>query len=323
MLTGNLLLHIETNCWLWWLLGSLLPLLLGIAIGYLLFSKYRRLAAELEAERNQLKGEVAEWEKKYMELKYQFEEADKERARLKISLQSCEADKSVLQFKLDKALAGEAGADTPGVALAATAAGAAGGLGSLFTSDNLQIIEGIGPKIEEILQAAGIKTWADLAKAEFDKLRQILDDAGPAYKIHNPATWPQQAQLAADGKWDELVALQKELDAGEDTGGPESPSKLEKMAVKLLGFSMSASDLKVVEGIGPKIEELLKDNGIRNWDELASTSVARLQEILAGAGDNFRLADPGTWPEQAALAAKGKWMELKALQDQLDGGKRV
>ena len=56
MLTGNLLLHIETNCWLWWLLGSLLPLLLGIAIGYLLFSKYRRLAAELEAERNQLKA---------------------------------------------------------------------------------------------------------------------------------------------------------------------------------------------------------------------------------------------------------------------------
>lgn len=321
MLTGNLLLHIETNCWLWWLLGSLLPLLLGIAIGYLLFSKYRRMAAELEAERNQLKGEVAEWEKNYMSLKYQLDECQKERDRMKISLQSCEADKAVLQFKLDHSH--DHDHDAPGIVVGAPvpAAKGAAGLGALFTNDKLQIIEGIGPKIEELLHASGINTWADLAKADFDRLRKILDDAGPSYRIHNPGTWGQQAALAAAGKWDELIALQRSLDAGEDTDGGESDSKLEKMAVKLLGFSMNPSDLKVVEGIGPKIEDLLKADGIHTWSELAAASTERIQAVLDAAGDNFRLANPGTWARQAAMAAAGEWVELKAYQNELQGGK--
>lgn len=320
MLTGNLLLHIETNCWLWWLLGSLLPLLIGIAIGYLLFSKYRRLAAELEAERNQLKGELAEWEKNYMSLKYQLDECQKERDRMKISLQSVEADKAVLQFKLDHSH----DHDAPGIVAAAPApqsTGGAAGLGALFTSDNLQIIEGIGPKIEELLHASGINTWADLAKAPFDRLRQILDDAGPSYRVHNPGTWSEQASLAAAGKWEELIVLQKALDAGEDTGAGESDSKLEKMAVKLLGFSMNPNDLKVVEGIGPKIEDLLKADGIRTWSDLAAASTDRIQAVLDAAGDNFRLANPGSWSRQAAMAAAGDWVELKALQNELQGGK--
>lgn len=322
MFTGNLLLHIETNCWLWWLLGSLLPLLLGIAIGYLLFSKYRRLAAELEAERNQLKGEVAEWEKNYMSLKYQLDECQKERDRMKISLQSCEADKAVLQFKLDHSH--DHDHDAHGIvagSVASLAPKGAAGLGALFSSDNLQIIEGIGPKIEELLHAAGINTWADLAKADFDRLRQILDDAGPSYRIHNPGTWGQQAALAAAGKWDELITLQKALDAGEDTNGGESDSKLEKMAVKLLGFSMNHNDLKVVEGIGPKIEDLLKADGIHTWSDLAAASADRIQAVLDAAGDNFRLANPGTWPRQAAMATAGEWVELKAYQNELQGGK--
>jgi len=313
-------LHIETNCWLWWLLGSLLPLLIGIAIGYLLFSKYRRLAAELEAERNQLKGELAEWEKNYMGLKYQLDECQKERDRMKISLQSVEADKAVLQFKLDHSH----DHDAPVMVAAAPApqsTGGAAGLGALFTSDNLQIIEGIGPKIEELLHASGINTWADLAKASFERLRQILDDAGPSYRVHNPGTWSEQASLAAAGKWEELIVLQKALDAGEDTGAGESDSKLEKMAVKLLGFSMNPNDLKVVEGIGPKIEDLLKADGIRTWSDLAVASTDRIQAVLDAAGDNFRLANPGSWARQAAMAAAGDWVELKALQNELQGGK--
>lgn len=319
MLTGNLLLHVETNCLLWWLLGSLLPLLLGIAIGYLLYSKYRRIAAEMEAERNRLQGEVAEWEKNYLGLKYQLEETEKERNRLKTAMQSCEADKAVLQFKLDKALSGEAGI-VAGAAAAGSAAGAAG-LGALFQNDNLQVIEGIGPKIEELLQAAGINTWSDLAAADFDRLRKTLDDAGPSYRIHNPSTWMEQAALAAAGKWDELLAMQKNLAAGEEKGSGDTDSKLEKMAVKKLGFTTNLNDLKVVEGIGPKIEDLLKADGIRNWSDLAAASVERIQGILDKAGENYRLADPGTWPAQAAMAAASQWTELRAFQDKLQGGK--
>lgn len=80
-------------------------------------------------------------------------------------------------------------------------------------------------------------------------------------------------------------------------------------------------DLKIVEGIGPKIEELLHKAGIKTWKALADTAVARIKEILDAGGPNFQIHDPGTWPKQAGLADQGKWAELKKLQDELDAGK--
>ncbi len=80
--------------------------------------------------------------------------------------------------------------------------------------DDLKKIEGVGPKIAEHLNAGGIMSFADLAAAPVDRLKEILTAAGPRYAIHNPTTWPQQSQLAADGKWDELQVLQDKLDGG-------------------------------------------------------------------------------------------------------------
>jgi predicted flap endonuclease-1-like 5' DNA nuclease len=80
-------------------------------------------------------------------------------------------------------------------------------------------------------------------------------------------------------------------------------------------------DLERVEGIGPKIAELLIAHHIRDLDDLAVASVAHLRDILAGAGKRFRLADPASWPEQAALGAKGLWDVLAALQTRLKGGR--
>jgi large subunit ribosomal protein L21 len=81
-------------------------------------------------------------------------------------------------------------------------------------ADDLTKIEGIGPKISGLFIAAGITTFAELAKTPVSTLSDILHKAGSRYASHNPGTWPQQAQLAADGKWDELKALQVALDGG-------------------------------------------------------------------------------------------------------------
>ena len=78
-------------------------------------------------------------------------------------------------------------------------------------ADDLKKIEGIGPKIAETLVAAGIATFADLAKAKPAKITEII--AGVRGN-HIPDTWPQQAKLATDGKWDELKELQDKLDGG-------------------------------------------------------------------------------------------------------------
>nr|WP_319942138.1 helix-hairpin-helix domain-containing protein [Portibacter marinus] len=81
-------------------------------------------------------------------------------------------------------------------------------------SDDLKKIEGIGPKIAEIFNNAGIVSFSDLASSEVSKLENILAEAGNRYKSHNPSTWPQQAELAAAGKWDELEKLQDDLQGG-------------------------------------------------------------------------------------------------------------
>ena len=80
-------------------------------------------------------------------------------------------------------------------------------------------------------------------------------------------------------------------------------------------------DLKKIEGVGPKIASLLNDGGILTFASLASTDVSKIKDILLAAGSRYKMHDPTTWPQQAALAAEGKWDELKKWQDELDGGR--
>ena len=77
--------------------------------------------------------------------------------------------------------------------------------------DNLKRLSGIGVKIEQVLQAAGIATFAKLSNTSLATLRDILEKAGPRYRIANPITWPQQAGLAAAEQWEALKALQDKL----------------------------------------------------------------------------------------------------------------
>ena len=78
-------------------------------------------------------------------------------------------------------------------------------------------------------------------------------------------------------------------------------------------------DLTKIEGIGPKISALLKQNGISTFDKLAKADVANLEKMLDDAG--LQMANSDTWPRQARLAADGQWDELKKLQDELSGGR--
>ena len=78
--------------------------------------------------------------------------------------------------------------------------------------DNLKVIEGIGPKVEVALNGAGISTYHQLAAAAVDQIQAVLDNAG--YQYMNPASWPDQARLAAAGDWDALKKLQDELTGG-------------------------------------------------------------------------------------------------------------
>jgi predicted flap endonuclease-1-like 5' DNA nuclease len=90
-----------------------------------------------------------------------------------------------------------------------------------------------------------------------------------------------------------------------------------------LGASVLPDDLTRIEGIGPKMAQVLGEAGITTFVQLAATTPARLREILDAAGNRYRMIDPGSWPEQAALAATGDWSEFAALVARLKSGRRV
>lgn len=83
-------------------------------------------------------------------------------------------------------------------------------------TDDLTIIEGIGPKAAEVLVAAGITTFAELAAADADKVKEILTASTARVGHLDPTTWAQQSQLAADGKMDELEELKLKLNNGKE-----------------------------------------------------------------------------------------------------------
>lgn len=82
------------------------------------------------------------------------------------------------------------------------------------TSDDLTKIEGVGPKAAEALTNAGMGTFSDIAKGNADKIKEVLTEASSRMAHLDPTSWPKQAQMAADGKWDELKEWQDNVKGG-------------------------------------------------------------------------------------------------------------
>lgn len=101
-----------------------------------------------------------------------------------------------------------------------------------------------------------------------------------------------------------------------------APKAKKATAKKAVAAKPKKDNLKRIEGIGPKIASVLTEAGVATFKDLAAATPARLREILIASNPKYKMYVPDTWPEQAALAADGKWDDLKVLQDELDGGKR-
>lgn len=144
-------------------------------------------------------------------------------------------------------------------------------------ADDLTRISGIGPKAANLLHAAGIASYAQLAAASVAELQAILDQAGPRYRVVDPSSWPEKAQVA-------LTTPVAEARPFDD------------------------ADLAQIDGIGPKVAALLRAAGIETISRLAATDVSALQTVLDQAGPRYRIIDPASWPgqAQALLAESGQ-----------------
>ncbi len=83
-----------------------------------------------------------------------------------------------------------------------------------IVADDLTKIEGIGPAVAELLNEAGIQTYAELSTTPAVKIKEILSNAGAHFSFRDPSTWAKQASFANAGQWDRLASWQQELQGG-------------------------------------------------------------------------------------------------------------
>ncbi|MBC2838037.1 hypothetical protein [Robiginitalea sp. SC105] len=120
---------------------------------------------------------------------------------------------------------------------------------------------------------------------------------------------------------EELEACRKQLAAANSEAVLEEIPYDYKAARTVFGETVQKDDLKIIEGIGPKIESLFHNYDIKTWRSLAETSVAKCQEVLDSGGDRYKIHDPSSWPLQARMAHENKWKELSRWQDEHKRGK--
>jgi len=76
-------------------------------------------------------------------------------------------------------------------------------------------------------------------------------------------------------------------------------------------------DLKLVEGIGPKIAAHLHAHGLRTLGDVASAKPEDLRKVLDQGGERFQMHDPSSWPKQCRLMMEERWEELRKFQSGL------
>ncbi len=162
-------------------------------------------------------------------------------------------------------------------------------------TDELDIIEGIGPKIAMLLYDAGIFTFRDLATTPIYKVEEVLEAAGPHFARHNPSTWTQQAKLAAEGRWDDLEALkvflirgkepEKTEEAtlmGEEAIAPEKEAIVEENAVKTPTFVAVENQSAFVEEIPTPITAVTETPVIENnLDSVTDEMLEKVNKVKA------------------------------------------
>ena len=156
-------------------------------------------------------------------------------------------------------------------------------------------------------------------EAKIAKLKAQQEVEAERAKANAEAKAEADALAAAAAAAAQAEAEASSADESEDVV-EEAPVEEEAAPVaEAPAAAAEPDDLKKIEGIGPKIASTLADEGVTTFAQLAAMSADQIKEMLQG---KVRIAHPDTWPEQAALAAAGKWDELEKLQDELQGGRR-
>jgi len=193
-------------------------------------------------------------------------------------------------------------------------------LQDVISQDVQEMVDTFPTINDEILANTPIST------AETPKEEQIITENSPIEQVVNEVGFRlpvgQKKPIA-----EEIESVFDEESFKTATNSSSSVNKyIEQQEDDLQGIanknnSPKSDELEIIEGIGPKIANLLNDSSIFTFRDLAITPVYKIQEILENAGPQFARQDPSTWTQQAKLAAEGRWNELDKLKLHLIGGR--
>ncbi|MCC6460340.1 MAG: hypothetical protein IT260_07700 [Saprospiraceae bacterium] len=301
--------------------------LIGLWFGWILWSKYRQSAERLRLENESLNATTATLRTETDSLRAKLTEIETERSSLVAQVQNLNWESennrgrlAILESDLEKVLernrqletelglALDPDADTQTIPFEVTA--------PIPTDAHDDL-----PDLEESI-ANAIDDTFDRANLDMPELEDAIADAVTAAIATHQDAQPADEQEETQAL--DLPNLEPQPETELRVISPSAEPGFVELSDPLVAAVHTGprDDLKIVEGVGPKIEELLFKAGITTYGQLAATSVQQLKELLQDAGSRFAMHDPGTWSAQALLAANGEWDNLKAYQDFLNAGKR-
>ena len=186
----------------------LIAALLGFLIGYFLErGRWKKKCDLLEEEIASLKARIRKLEEEKQALQSDVRKLEGEKQTLQADVRRMDDEIATLKLTIEK-LEKEARLLAEKVPLKAAEVPHA-----KIEADDLTVVIGIGPKIARLLMDHGITTWKALSETSPATITEILlHDGGERYRIHNPETWPHQALLLHEGRWDELKELQSRIE---------------------------------------------------------------------------------------------------------------
>lgn len=225
---------------------------------------------------------------------------------------------------------------------------------NLTAQQPLMAIVGIDAAAAEALASEGILSYDDLAQTALTNLRDILCEHLENGYAYDPTTWPQQAALLAqedktgfeayvkhlkvaepanyeldaymEQVIERIVLEEAEAEATRQYEQEEAEATKETVDIVIAEAAPSIDaqpvegspdDLKVVAGIEPRVEALLKAAGVNTWYELSEVSPEQITTILTQAGISPRTDDPASWLAQAKMLANGDWRKFREYRQEL------
>lgn len=153
--------------------------------------------------------------------------------------------------------------------------------------DDLELIWGVGPGIAKLLNSQGVTRFEQIANWS-DKDIARLDSALPNFKGRATSEkWVDQAKKLASG-W-----------------RPEREIGDRPQDILTAPRGGQADDLKLIWGVGPKLEQMLNEAGFYHFDQIATWTDKEIAWVDTKLGEFAGRAVRDRWVEQCKKLASG------------------